>query len=47
MKLIQIIGLASVEGSIKHNCWLAENRAIALRTYVQERVPSSNALYEI
>lgn len=47
VKLIQIIGLASVEGSIKHNCWLAENRAIALRTYVQERVPSSNALYEI
>ena len=47
VKLIQIIGLASVEGSIKHNCWLAEHRAIALRTYVQERVPSSNALYEI
>ena len=47
VKLIQIIGLASVEGSISHNCWLAEHRAIALRDYVQARVPSPNALYEI
>ena len=47
VKLIQIIGLASVEGSISHNCWLAEHRALALRDYVQARVPSPDALYEI
>lgn len=47
VKLIQIVGLASVEGSIPHNCWLAEHRAIALRDYVQQRVPTPDALYEI
>lgn len=47
VKLIQIVGLASVEGSISHNCRLAEQRAVALRQYIQQRVPSANALYEI
>lgn len=47
VKLIQIVGLASVEGSISHNCWLAEHRAIALRNYVQQHVPTPDALYEI
>ena len=36
VKLIQIIGLASAEGSIKHNNWLAGNRALALKNYIQD-----------
>ena len=36
VRLFQIVGLASVEGSIKHNCQLAEGRAEALKKYIQD-----------
>ena len=49
VKKIQIIGMASVEGTVKHNCWLAENRAEALKDYVQRNlsVPTPDSLYEL
>ncbi len=47
VRRIQIIGLASVEGSIAHNNWLAENRALSLKKYVQRYVPTPDSLYEI
>ena len=49
VKKIQIIGLASIEGPRKHNCDLAEGRAIALRTYLQERLrmPMLDNLFEV
>ena len=49
VKKIQIIGLASVEGPRKHNCELAEERAIALRTYLQERLrmPMLDQYFEV
>ena len=34
LALIQIVGLASVEGDWKHNKWLGEGRAAALKDYV-------------
>ena len=46
VKKIQIIGLASVEGSIKHNRWLAGERARALKDYVQERLSLPDNLFE-
>ena len=47
VKLIQIIGLASMEGSIKHNFNLAEGRAHALKKYIQTHVSASDFLFEI
>ena len=49
VKKIQIIGMASVEGTVRHNCWLAENRAQALKNYVQQHldVPTDDSLYEL
>ena len=44
---IQIIGLASVEGPVKRNQWLSEQRAEALRRYVQERVSLPDSLFEL
>ena len=47
VKLIQIIGLASAEGSIKHNNWLAGNRALALKNYIQQHVAVPDSLFEV
>ena len=49
VKRIQIIGLASIEGARKHNCDLAKERAIALRTYLQERLrmPMLDKYFEV
>ena len=47
VKLIQIIGLASVEGSIKHNCWLADGRARALMKHIQRHVAVPDSLFEV
>lgn len=47
VRLFQIVGLASVEGSIKHNCQLAEGRAHALKTYIQSQVAVPDSLFEI
>ena len=46
VKVIQIIGLASVEGRVKRNRALAGRRAEALRRYVQGRVHTPDSLYE-
>lgn len=46
VKKIQIIGLASVEGSIKHNRWLAGERARALKDYIQTRLSLPDDLFE-
>ena len=43
---IQIIGLASVEGPLKHNQELADKRAMALQKYIQERLPVADSLFE-
>jgi len=43
---IQIIGLASVEGSIQHNVWLADARALALQRYIQERLDVPDSLFD-
>lgn len=47
VRRIQIVGLASVEGSLRHNEWLAGSRAEALKRYIQQRVPSADSLYEV
>lgn len=46
VKVIQIIGLASVEGPQKRNSALAASRAEALKHYVQQRVNTPDSLYE-
>ena len=46
VKCIQIIGLASVEGAVLPNSRLAGSRATALKRYIQQRVPTADALYE-
>lgn len=43
---IQVIGLASVEGTQRHNVQLSKGRAEALKRYVQERVNTPDDLYE-
>ena len=43
---IQIVGLASVEGSISHNTWLADARALALQKYIQERLGVPDSMFD-
>lgn len=43
---IQIVGLASIEGSQAHNRKLADGRAIALQRYVQERLNLPDTLFD-
>lgn len=47
VKLIQIVGQASVEGPYKHNLDLGRWRGEALKRYVQDRVPTPDSLYEV
>ena len=47
VKKIQIVGLASVEGRVAHNEWLAGARADALKRYVQERVSVPDSLFDV
>ena len=47
VKLIQIIGLASPEGSVKRNNLLAQNRAAALRDYIKQNVDVPNSMFEL
>lgn len=47
VRLIQIIGLASVEGSVSHNEQLAARRAEALKDYIQQRVSTPDSVYEL
>lgn len=47
VKVIQIVGLASVEGPVAHNEWLAGNRADALKRYIQRHVKTPDSLFEV
>lgn len=47
VKIIQIIGLASVEGPVKRNQLLGQNRANALKDYIQARVATPDSLFEV
>lgn len=46
VKVIQIIGLASIEGNIPHNEWLATNRALALENYIKARIDTTGIMFE-
>ena len=46
VKVIQIVGLSSIEGAVATNERLAENRALALQHYIQEHVSVSDSLFE-
>ena len=43
---IQIVGLASVEGSEKRNQRLSDERALAMQRYIQDRLPVPDDLFE-
>lgn len=47
VRIIQIIGLASPEGSVETNSRLARERAEALKRYVQQRVHTPDSLYDV
>ena len=45
---IQIIGMASIEGTVAHNHWLAQGRGKALKDYVRKQVPSvTDAMFDV
>lgn len=46
LALIQIVGLASVEGEWKHNKWLGEGRAAALKNYVVKELDLEDSQVE-
>ena len=46
VKKIQVIGLASIEGSIAANEQLAKNRALALQRYLQQQVSADDSLFD-
>jgi tetratricopeptide (TPR) repeat protein len=46
VKVIQIIGLASIEGPIAHNEELGTNRALALQHYVQDQLQVPDSLFD-
>ena len=47
VRLIQIIGFASIEGRIRHNEMLGEQRAIALKRYIQNAVEVPDSMFEL
>lgn len=47
VQIIQIVGFASVEGSLKHNQELAGNRAKVLKDYIQEVVHQPDSIFEV
>lgn len=47
VKVIQIVGLASPEGSVARNNLLGQNRAVALRNYIQSRVSVPDTAFEL
>ena len=47
VRLIQIIGFASIEGRIRHNEMLGEQRAIALKRYIQDAVEVPDSMFEL
>ena len=47
VRRIQIVGIASIEGSESHNCELGQGRAEALKQYLQERIPTPDSIYDL
>lgn len=47
MSKIQIVGLASIEGRISHNEWLAGERGNALKLYIQQHLQVADSLFEV
>lgn len=48
VRLIQVVGLASIEGTVSHNEDLANGRAVALRDYIKQQVPqATDQLFEL
>ena len=48
VRLIQIIGLASIEGTVSHNQELSDRRALALRDYVKQQIPElTDQMFEV
>lgn len=47
VRCIQIVGLASVEGSAKHNEQLAAQRGAVLKRYIQQHLPVADSLFEV
>ena len=47
VKKIQIIGLASIEGPLQHNCDLGNGRARALQEYVQRCLPATAGMFDV
>ena len=47
IRIMQIVGLASVEGGVLHNEQLAMRRAIALKDYIQKQVAIPDSLFEV
>ena len=46
VKIIQIVGLASIEGNLPHNVWLADERALSLQKYIQARLSIPDSMFE-
>ena len=46
VKIIQIVGLASIDGRQSHNVWLADERAKSLQKYIQERLSIPDSMFE-
>ena len=47
VRRIQLIGLASIEGGVKHNEWLGQARAEALAKYIKDRVQVPDTLFDV
>jgi len=47
VRLIQIVGFASIEGRIRHNEELGQRRAEALKGYIQEAVNVPDSMFEL
>ncbi|MBR1808745.1 MAG: hypothetical protein IJ776_05115 [Paludibacteraceae bacterium] len=47
IRTIQIVGLASVEGSMAHNEWLAAERGKALKQYIIDHTGVADSVFEV
>ncbi|MBQ8100539.1 MAG: hypothetical protein IJ169_04540 [Paludibacteraceae bacterium] len=47
VQVIQIVGLASIEGRVGHNEWLAGERGNALKEYIKQELGVADSLFEV
>ena len=47
VKVIQIVGLSSIEGNIAHNEWLAAERGKALKQYIIDHTGVADSVFEV